>query len=122
MSYMSEKKAQELFKQQMQAELTNDDLARELERQLNDAGWFITSGPDGTTIKRKDSPIDLSGVDMDYVPKDSYVAPYRSNDQPNSKLWRNIGIGVLIAVVTILIIWGSIRLYRKYKTSSNATS
>ena len=38
MSYMSEKKAQELFKQQMQAELTNDDLARELERQLNEAG------------------------------------------------------------------------------------
>ena len=122
MSYMSEKKAQELFKQQMQAELTNDDLARELERQLNDAGWYITSGPDGTTIKRKDSPFDLSGVDMDYVPKDSYVAPYRSPDNPNSKLWRNIGIGVLIVVATVVIIWGSVKLYNKYKTNSNATS
>ncbi|MNU67056.1 hypothetical protein D3C71_563870 [compost metagenome] len=121
MSYMSEKKAQELFKQQMQAELTNDDLARELERQLNDAGWFITSGPDGTTIKRKDGSLTDSAIDLFYMPKESPVAPNPSTDNPNSKMWRNIGIGVLIVIATVLIIWSSVKLYRHFKTKGNAT-
>lgn len=118
---MSEKKAQELFKQQMQAELTNDDLARELERQLNDAGWFITSGPDGTTIKRKDGSLTDSAIDLFYMPKESPVAPNPSTDNPNSKMWRNIGIGVLIVIATVLIIWSSVKLYRHFKTKGNAT-
>ncbi len=121
MSFMTEKKAQELFKQQMQAELTNDDLARELERQLNDGGWYITSGPDGTTIKRKEGGLDGSMVDLFYAPKESTVAPNYSADNPNSKVWRNVGIAVLIAIGLTLIIVASVKLYRHFKTVKNAT-
>lgn len=104
MSYMSEKKAQEVFKQQMQAELTNDALARELEKQLNDAGWYITSGPDGTTIKRKDGAIDGSAMDWFYAPKESTVAPSPNTDNPNRGLWIAIGISVAVIVVVITVI------------------
>jgi hypothetical protein len=104
MSFMTEKKAQEVFKQQMQAELTNDDLARELERQLNDAGWFITSGPDGTTIKRKDSEVDGSVIDWFYAPKESTIAPTPNTDNPNRRIWIAVGISLLIAITVVVII------------------
>lgn len=123
MSFMSEKKAQEVFKMQMQAELTGpDQLARDLEKQLNDAGWFITSGPDGPTIKRKDSVLGDSAIDMFYVPKESSVASNSSNDNPYGKVWKNIGIAVLIAIGLILIIWGTVKLVQKFKNTGNATA
>ena len=104
MSFMTEKKAQEVFKQQMQAELTNDDLARELERQLNDAGCYITSGPDGTTIKRKDGSLTDSAIDLFYAPKESTIAPSPKNDNPNRGVWIAVGISLLIAITVVVII------------------
>ncbi|ASS48417.1 MAG: hypothetical protein A3D31_08360 [Candidatus Fluviicola riflensis] len=123
MSFMTEKKALEVFKMQMQAELTGpDQLARDLENQLNDAGWFITSGPDGPTIKRKDGTVDASAVDWLYAPKESTVAPNSSSDNPNGRIWRNVGIAVLVAIGIVLIIWGSVKLYQKFKSKGNATA
>lgn len=123
MSFMSEKKAQEVFKMQMQAELTGpDQLARDLEKQLNDAGWFITSGPDGPTIKRKDSALDASAIDMFYVPKESSVASNSSNDNPNGNVWRNVAIAVLITIALVALIWGSVKVYQHFKNHSNATA
>lgn len=124
MSFMTEKKALEVFKMQMQAELTGpDQLARDLEKQLNDAGWFITSGPDGPTIKRKDgNTVDVSTVDLFYAPRESTVAPNSSNDNPNGKIWRNVGIAVLIAIGIALLIWGSVKVYQNFKSKGNATA
>lgn len=120
---MTEKRALEVFKLQMQAELTGpDQLARDLEKQLNDAGWFITRGPDGQTIKRKDGNVDASEVDWLYAPKESTVAPNSSSDNPNGRIWRNVGIAVLIAIGVVLIIWGSIKIYQKFKSKGNATA
>ena len=123
MSFMSEKKAQEVFKMQMQAELTGPaELARDLEKQLNDAGWYITSGPDGPTIKRKDTAVDGSAIDWFYAPKESTIAPNSTSDNPNAKLWKNIGLAVLITVGLILIVWGTVKLVQKLKNTGNATA
>lgn len=116
MSFMTEKKAQEVFKQQMQAELTNDDLARELERQLNDAGWYITSGPDGTTVKRKDgNSSDESPIDWFYVPKESTIASSPSSDNPNRKIWIIVGITLAVVITTVVVI-----IIIKRKTNATA--
>jgi predicted RNA-binding protein YlxR (DUF448 family) len=106
MSYMSEKKAQEIFVQQMQAELTNDDLARELEKQLNEGGWYITNSPEGATIQRKDTSIDGFVPDWLYMPKESTVAPTSSptNESPNRGIWIAVGISLVVIIVVITAI------------------
>lgn len=106
MSYMSEKRAQEIFVQQMQAELTNSDLASELEKQLNEGGWYITSGPEGPTIKRKDTSLDGFAPDWLYMPKESTIAPTSSptNENPNRGIWIAVGISVVVIIVVITAI------------------
>lgn len=123
MSYMSEKKAKEVFGQYQQAEASgNDTLAIQLERDLNNAGWFITAGQDGLTVARKDSILDASAVDWIYTPKESTVAPNSNNDNPNEKMWRNIGIAVLITIGVILLIVASVKIYKVIKNRQNATA
>ena len=109
---MSEKKAQELFKQQMQAELTNDELARELEKQLNEGGWYITSSPEGPTIKRKDTSVEEFVPDW-LMPKESTVAPAASptNENPNRGIW--IAVGISLAVIIVIVT--TIVIIKKYK-------
>lgn len=108
MSLILEKKARELFNQYMQAELIgNDVLADSIEKQLNDGNWFITNGPDGPTITKKETDFSgLTEITDSLTPKDQTIAPSPPNDNPNRGLWIGIGIalGVLALIVTLIII------------------
>lgn len=120
MSFMTEKKAQETFEKYMQAELSGDDtLSVQLEHDLNDAGWYITSGPDGPTIAKKDSNIPL--LDWSLAPKESNISPTPPSDNPNAKTWRTVGIVVLIAIGVALAILASVKIYRSFKNKQYAT-
>lgn len=123
MSFMTERKAKELFSQYMQAEASgNDTLAIQLERDLNNAGWYITSGPDGLTIAKKESPITSSDFDWSFAPKESTIAPNPSNDNPNGKVWRTVTIAVLIAIGVVLLVVTSVKIYQVIKNRKNAAT
>lgn len=123
MSFMTEKRAKEIFSQYMQAEASgNDTLAIQLERDLNSSGWVISSGPDGLTVNRKDGIIDGSGIDWFYAPKDGTVAPTPGGENPNAKIWRNVGIGLLIAIGLVLIIVVGVKIYRTVKNKQSGAS
>lgn len=114
MSFMTEKKAKEVFSQYMKAEaIGNDTLAIQLEKDLNKAGWYIKSGPDGLTVSKKE--IDIPDVDFSFAPKESTIAPTPSTDNPNGKMWRNIGIAVLVTVAVVAIILVSVKVYKGIK-------
>ena len=108
MSLILERKAQELFNQYMQAELIgNDVLADSIEKQLNDGNWYITDGPDGPTIRKKETDFSsITEITDKFTPKDQVIAPSPSTDNPSRKLWIGIGIGlgILALLVTIFII------------------
>lgn len=120
MSFMTEKKARETFEQYMQAELTgNDALSAQLESDLNDAGWYVTSGPDGLTVAKKES--NLPNFDWSLAPKESSVSPTPATDNPNAKAWKTVGIVALIAIGTILLIVASVKIYKAIKNKQYAT-
>ncbi len=106
MSFMTEKKAQEKFQQYMSAEMQGRNAeAASLETELNEAGWFITNGPDGMTIKKKDKEVSLPNVDDFYIPKESKVTPYSGEEKSNKKLWIGIGIAAGVIALTALVIY-----------------
>lgn len=113
MSFMTEKKAQETFAQYMTAEEAGDDaLAISLEKDLNDAGWFITSGPDGLTIKKKEST--LPNIDPSLLPAETSVKPTVTpveEEKKGSNVWLIVGIVAGVAVLTI----GAILLIKHFK-------
>ena len=121
MSFMTEKKAKEVFSQYMQAEaIGNDTLAIQLEQDLNNAGWYIISGPDGMTVAKKDS--NLPDIDLSFAPKESTIAPTPSTDNPNGKIWKTIGISLLIAIGIVLLILASVKIYKGIKNKQYATN
>lgn len=121
MSFMTEKKAREVFTQYMQAEaIGNDSLAIQLEKDLNNAGWYIKSGPDGLTVEKKE--IDIPDIDTSFMPKESPVAPTPSTDNPNGKIWKTIGIALLITIGVILLILASVKIYKGIKNKQYATN
>lgn len=115
MSFMTEKKALEVLAQYMRAEASsNDTLAIQLERDLNNAGWYITSGEDGLTVQRKERENLIPNVDDFYIPKEGSVAPSANDDNPNRKLW--IGIAITTAVIALIIVVVLIIKHRKNAT------
>lgn len=123
MSFMTEKKAKEVFMQYMQAEaIGNDTLAIQLESDLNKAGWYITSGPDGLTIAKKEGAIDASAFDWSIAPRENTIAPNPSSDNPNEKIWRNVGIGLLITVGVVILIVASVKIYQVVKNRSSGAT
>ena len=108
MSLILEKKAQELFNQYMQAELIgNDALADSIEKQLNSGNWYITEGPDGPTIRKKETDFGgITEITDKFAPKDPEIAPSPPTDNPNRNMWIGIGIGlgILALIVAIIII------------------
>lgn len=114
MIFMTERKANELLKAQLAAEVAGRDAeAESLEKQLNDGGWRITTGPDGPTVVRinKDGDSKISFDDY-YAPKDSPYQPYKgaSATQNNKGLW--IALGIVAGVATLITIIVIIRRYR----------
>jgi hypothetical protein len=121
MSFMTERKAKEVFSQYMQAEaIGNDTLAIQLEKDLNNAGWYIKSGQDGLTIEKKQ--LDIPDIDLTFAPKESAIAPTPSTDNPNGKLWKNIGIAVLITVGIVALILISIKVVKVIKNKQHAAN
>lgn len=120
MSFMTEKKAKEVFTQYMQAEaIGNDTLAIQLEQDLNNAGWYIISSSDGLTIAKKE--INLPDIDLSAAPKESTISPTPVIDRPNDKLWKTIAISVLVAVVLVAVVLISVRIYKGIKNKEYAT-
>ena len=106
----------------MQAEaIGNDTLAIQLEKDLNNAGWYITSGPDGLTVSKKESVISTD-FDWSYAPKESTVAPNSTNDNPNGKIWKNVGIALLIAIGVVILIVASVKIYQAVKNRRIGTA
>lgn len=121
MSFMTEKKAKEVFSQYMQAEtIGNNTLAIQLEKDLNNAGWYIKSGQDGLTVEKKE--MEIPEIDLTFAPKESAIAPTPSTDNPNGKLWKNIGIAVLITIGVVALIVISVKVYKGIKNKQYATN
>lgn len=106
MNFMTERKAQEKLQAYLIAEVAGrNDEAAALEQELNDAGWFIVTGPDGLTLKKNEREIGLPSVDDFYLPRESTSAPVpASSDSPNRTLWIALGITASVILVTILVI------------------
>lgn len=104
MIFMSEKKAQELYQQYYQAEIRGDDqVAEATEAELNKGGWYIVSGPDGMTVRRKEK--NLPEVDDYLIPKETNYTPYSGNSsQSNKTLWIVIGVVAGIAAIVAVVI------------------
>ena len=102
---MTDKKAHELFSQYMQAEIKgNDQLAEDLEAELNKGGYIITAGPEGLVIVRKDNPNapKVDGVE-DYIPQENKSRTPLQGDKPRDYTWLWVGGGIIVAI--LLIIW-----------------
>lgn len=104
MIFMSEKKAQELYQQYYQAEIRGDEqVAESTEKELNKAGWYIVSGPDGMTVRRKEN--NVPDVDDYLIPKENNYTPYSGNaPQSNKTLWIVIGVVAGIAAIVAVVI------------------
>lgn len=106
MSFMTEKKAREKFQQYMSAEMQGRNAEADLlENELNNAGWFITNGPDGMTIKKKEKESNLPTVDDFLLPKESKITPYKPEEKSYKKVWIGIGITVGVIALTALVIY-----------------
>lgn len=107
MSWMSEKKAKEIFKLYWEAETTGQhDKADELETQLNDSGWKVTVGPNGTTVAKITNE-DGKNFGLDYLlPKESNITSYKGdndNQGSNTKaILISVGIGVVLLIILIV--------------------
>lgn len=108
MSYMTEKRAKELFEEYMKAELLSDPDRKEamaLELELNKGGWFVTSSPSGLTVKRKENGLNFSSLD-DYTPSESRIQPYEGGTQSSYKpVWITVGIIVGILAITAIVVY-----------------
>lgn len=106
MSFMTEKKAREKFQQYMSAEMQGRNAeADSLENELNNAGWFITNGPDGMTIKKKEKESSLPTVDDFLIPKESKITPYTPEKKSYKNLWIGLGITLGVIALTALTIY-----------------
>ena len=118
MSFLSEKKAGELFTKYKQAELSGeDDLAQSLEKQLTQAGWKITNGQDGWMIvKQKQglfSSLNNSNAESNFlIPKRIQTSPYYGDSNSNKKagVYILIGIGAIVLIIAIVL---AIKAYKK---------
>lgn len=122
MSFLSEKKAREIFELYKKAELEGqDDKAKSLEAQLNEAGWEITHGPEGWTIVKQDggglfSGWGTSSTDMNLlIPRNTPASPYSGTENTNSKT----GLYILIGLGTLVLIIGVVLAVRAYKKGKN---
>lgn len=114
MSLMFEKKARELLDLYMKAELAGEDeKAQAYEDQLNKGGWYITVGPDGTTVRKKSQDGGGSLGDSLWLPQDSNISPYRGSSNADMNqgartrsilIAVGIGIGVLGLIALIVYI------------------
>jgi hypothetical protein len=115
-----EKKAKERYAEYLAAERRGDDKAATLiEKELNDAGWYIVNTADGMTVQRRGSEMENSGFDTDYAPRENNITPYSGDTDENSsskKVWIAVGITVGIAALVILGIY----LWKKYKKNANS--
>lgn len=106
MNFMTEKKAREKFQQYMSAEMQGRNAeADSLENELNNAGWYITSGPDGMTIRKKEKESSLPTVDDFLIPKESRITPYTPEDKSYKRVWIGIGITLGVIALTALAIY-----------------
>lgn len=120
MSFLTEKKAREIFELYKKAELSGNNVeAAELESQLEAAGWKVASSPDGLTIVKERTGLFAGwGKDndiTDYLPKDTNAAPYRGTNQTGSRTWLYVGIGI----GTVVLIIGLILAIKHYKKVKN---
>ena len=118
MSFLTEKKANELFTLYKQAELSgDDDLAESLEHQLSQANWKITNGQDGWVIVRDRQGLfsswNESSTDTNLlIPKNTVTSPYYGDSSSNKKsgMFILIGIGALVLIIGIVL---AVRAYKK---------
>src|SRR5690606_14168887 len=112
MSLMTEKKARDILKEYMDAELSGDDaLADELEDKLNAAGWKISVGPEGYTVIRENGGLFSSdttggGGTNVMLPNEQYVTPYSGTQKSTSSnlpLIIGISIGAVLLIVAVII-------------------
>ena len=104
---MSEKKANELLKEYMDAELSGqDDKAEQIEDNLKKGGWKITIGPTGTIVQKVEKEGGFSMENM-FLPKESDVSPYKGS--ASSKSGSNakpllIALGITAGVIGLIIL------------------
>lgn len=123
MSFLTEKKAREIFENYKSAELAgNDSEAMTLEAQLNEAGWRITHNVDGWTIVRIGSNnAGLDGTNAAiFLPRNAPVSPYQGNPNTSNQwiVFALIGLGALTLIVALILI---IRAIKKRNNNGFAT-
>jgi len=121
MSFLTERKANELFASYRQAELSgDDDLAESLENELNQAGWKITSGQDGLMIVKDKEGLFSSWNDSStdsslFIPRSTVTSPYMGDSSSNKKT----GMYILIGIGTLVLIIGIVLAVKAYKKGQN---
>ncbi len=108
---MNQITAQEKFASYMNAELNGqDELAQRLERELNEAGWFIT-GKDGrlNLEQRGKSSGTSKGFDTSLLPRENNSPhPYSSETEEKKTgriLWITIGVLMGLTALSFLVIY-----------------
>ena len=109
MNFLTEKKAKERYQSYLQAEIKGDDKqATLIEKELNDAGWYIVSTPQGQTVQRKGLDGELPDVG-DYLPKEADYTPYQpdsdSDKDSGKKVWIIVGVTLGVAALIMLTIY-----------------
>jgi hypothetical protein len=121
---MSENKARELFDQYLKAELFADPQRTEvkrLEEELNRGGWYVTSSPNGLTVKRKEGNFAIPKVDSSYFPSESRIDPYQGGGQTTYRpVWITVGIIAGVLALTALVVY-IVKKHRK-NVSANIKS
>ncbi len=108
MSFMTERKAKNLFEEYKAAELSGDDSkAAELEVRLKVGGWKITFGPDGWAIVKESNEV-IDKV-TSILPRNAPVNPYQGGDGLGRGIWIAIGAGILLLIVAIIFIVQAIK-------------
>lgn len=109
MNFLTEKKAKERYQNYLQAEIKGDDKqATLIEKELNDAGWYIVSTPEGETVQRKGLNGEFPDVN-DYLPKEENYDPYKPDSDADKdsakKVWIIVGVTLGVAALVMLTIY-----------------
>lgn len=120
MGLMTENKAQRLLQDYMAAELKGDDqLAQDIEKQLNAAGWRISVGAEGYTVIRENGGL-FAQNDSEINPNSPLYAPVPKNGSTTNTT--NLPLIIGISVGTLILILAIILAIRAYKQSKNVVS
>ena len=118
MIFITEKKANELFKQYLDAERRGDDkLASDIEAELKEGNWYITgSGTGGMRLEKRERNLNLNAFDTDYMPNETNSRPYVGDEPKKNNGWVIFGVTASIIALVILTIY----LIKRFKNATPA--